>query len=106
MNIKNDNAVKIALSLQHSDPAQGELSDTGVSISYPHIDREAANLLQFETAFQTLLIPLRSTMTGASMKPDGEERLRMYGDFVGRLISQLQEMKSASSQPQTNQEVR
>ena len=53
-NLKNDNKLTLGLSMSQSD-SERALSTAGLSIDYPTIDRDSANLVQYTTVFATLL---------------------------------------------------
>lgn len=85
----NDTQVKIGLGMEH-DVGDTKLSKAELKVDYQSMDRDLANILQFEAAmFMLLRLIRKAIMQCAQLSADN---MPMYKEFIGDLQKELQEL--------------
>jgi hypothetical protein len=94
--MSQDNTVKIGINMDHQMPG-AQLSKANLDIEYPSMDRDVANVLQFEIALITLLRITR--MAVAQCAQQSSEMMPAYVallDDISEEIDGIRKLTEAS----------
>ena len=82
----SNNALSLSLSM-YQDEDGARLSDAALQLTYPAIDRDAANLVQYTTIGHVLLSNVRLAVAQAGQ--NAPEMLPMYAEWLAEMAEQF-----------------
>lgn len=87
-----DNSLKVGLNMEQRSP-EGDLSNTVLNVDYPSINRDAANIAQFDL----VLAQVKSVVSMTVASPRVQEAPEMLAGYIGWLRIQAQDFDALAN---------
>ena len=92
----SNNALSLNLSIQQDEDGS-RLSDAALQLTYPAINRDAANLVQYTTIGHVLLSNVRLAVAQAGQ--NAPEMLPMYAEWLAEMADQFSALAGKATPP-------